>query len=291
MWKIAGSLLLGLSWAMLAFAAPLGTVTVADGRAHVLRGVEMLIPAEGVNLDEGDLIEVEEGGLLQIELADGSALSFASGARLRLPAPLNGKPADLLLAAGWAKLSPLAPSQVPGLATAQLRLATQNTTLVGFADAQGTQVFSEAGDLVASYGASKPGQPALIKSGDFVAVKTDFSVVSARRPPAAFVAAMPRVYLDKLPARLARIKVRNVEARHERDAGFADLDAWVARLPAARAALLAQFEPRLKDAAFLGELAPRIQDYPEWEAVLRPEKTRGKDKSKTSPKAPPKKAQ
>ena len=281
MGKIAGSALLAWCLAAAAHAAPLGTVTIADGRAHVTRGVSVLVPAEGAILEEGDIVELEDGALLQVETADGSALSFSSRAQALLPlAGTGGKPGDLLLAAGWVKLNLAAAAQVPALATAQVRLVGQNVIYVATAGADGTQLFSESGELVPVFAAAKAGQPAVIKSGDFIAIRPDASVATARRPPPAFVAAMPKVYLDRLPMRLSRLKAKGVPMKAERDIAFADVDTWVKRFPAARTALLTQFEPLLKDPAFVQQLEPAIKDYPEWEQALRPGKSRNaKDKA------------
>ncbi|MDB5807234.1 MAG: hypothetical protein JWN73_4556 [Betaproteobacteria bacterium] len=281
MGKIAGSALLALCLAAGAHAAPLGTVTIADGRAHVTRGVAVLTPAEGVILEEGDIVEVEEGALLQVETADGSALSFASRAQALLPLPgAAGKPGDLLLAAGWVKLNLTTAAQVPALATAQVRLVGQNAIYVATAGADGTQLFSESGELVPVFAAARAGQPAVIKGGDFIAIRPDAGVSMARRAPPTFVAAMPKVYLDRLPMRLARLKAKGIPMKAERDIAFADVDVWVRRFPAARAALLAQFEPLLKDAAFVQQLEPALKDYPEWEQAVHPAKPRNaKDKA------------
>ena len=284
--KISGVVVAAFCLAAAAQAGPLGTVTVADGRAHVARGSMVYTPAEGVVLEEGDILELEEGALLQIELSDGSALSFSSRAQARLPAAgAGGKPGDLLFASGWAKLHLTSAAQVPAVSSAQVRLIGQNTVYVMSAGADGTALFLESGELVPVFAGAKAGQPAVIKGGDFVAVKPDFSVTSAKRAPPPFVAAMPKVYLDQLPVRLAKLKARGVEPRRERDAGFADLDAWVKRYPSARAALLAQFTPLLKDKEFLAQLEPAIKDYPEWEQAIRPEKTKGKPTGKAAPKA------
>ncbi|HEY4373144.1 MAG TPA: hypothetical protein VGN52_14530 [Burkholderiales bacterium] len=259
-----------------AHAAPLGTVTVMDGRAHVARGLGVSAPAEGSVLEEGDLLALEDGALLQVELADGTLLSFASGAQAMLPAHAGGKPGDLLLAAGWVKFNLAAPAQLAAVATPQVRLLAPKSTYVVNTGAAGTQLFLETGEVVPTFAASRPGQPAVVRGGDFVAVKADSSVTVARRPPPAFVSAMPKVYLDRLPVRLSKLRAKNVALKPEREAGFDDLQAWVRRYPQARAAILARFEPKLQDKDFLAQLQPVIKDYPEWEAAVRPEKPHAK---------------
>ena len=281
MGNVARGWLLALGLCTAAHGAPLGTVTIAEGRAHVTRATAIYALGEGVALEEGDILDLEEGALLQFELADGSALSFTARAQALLPAAgAAGKRADLLLASGWSKLSLVSAAQVPALASPQMRLISQNVSYVVSVAAEGTQLFVENGELVPVYAESRPGQPALIRAGDFVAVKPDFGVALGKRAPPAFVAAMPRPYMDKLPARLARLKAKGVEPKREREAGFADVQAAVQRFPAARAALLAQFEPLLKESDFLRELEPALSNYPEWARIVHPEKGRGKSKAK-----------
>jgi len=280
MGKIAVAWLLALCLAAAAHAGPLGTVTIADGRAHLARGLAVYAPAEGVTVEEGDLLELEDGALLQIELTDGSILSFSARAQALLPAALGGKAGDLKLASGWCKLSLTTTGEVAALSTAQVRVVGQNAIYVLSAGAEGTQMFVESGELVPVFTATRAGQPAVLKGGDFVGISPDAGVSLARRPPPGFVAAMPKVYLDKLPARLSRLKARGVAPRRERDAGFSDLDTWVKRYPSARTALLAQFAPLLKDKGFVRQLEPALKDYPEWELVVHPKKPHGaKDKA------------
>ena len=280
MGKIAIAWVLAWGVAGVVHAGPLGTVTIADGRAHLARGLGVYAPAEGVTVEEGDLLELEDGALLQIELTDGSILSFSARAQALLPAASDGKAGDLKLASGWSKLNLASAAEVAALSTAQVRVVGQSAVYVLSAGGEGTQMFVESGELVPVFAATRAGQPAVLKGGDFVGVSPDAGVSLARRPPPGFVTAMPKVYLDKLPVRLPRLKVRGVAPRRERDAGFGDLDAWVKRYPSARAALLAQFAPLLKDKGFVRQLEPALKDYPEWELVVHPKKPHGaKDKA------------
>lgn len=282
MWKAAGGIVLAWALAAAVEAAPLGMVSLTDGRAHLARATTIHTVADGVAIEEGDILELEDGALVQIEFNDGSALSLTNGARAMLPAPApaGGKPGDAFLSAGWAKLGIASPAQLPALATPQLRLLSQPAIYVITADAEGTRLFVETGELVPVFAASGAGQPAVLKGNDFASVKADNTVVVGKGAPPAFVKTMPRLYMDKLPKRIDKLKARGVPPKVEREAGFADLNAWVTRYPAARAALLERFKAMLADETFRRELEPAIANYPEWASAIKPEKGRAKGKGK-----------
>jgi hypothetical protein len=299
MWKTTGSglaawaLSLGLAAGAItiatqAQAAPLGTVTIADGRAHLARGTTVYSVTEGLSIEEADLLDLEEGALVQVELADGTALSFTAKAQALLPAAgAGGKRSDLFLAGGWVKFGLAAAGPVSAVATPHLRLVSQPAVYVMGVAPETSQVFVEAGELVPVFAVPKAGQPVVVKANEYLGVKADSSVTQAARAPQPFVAAMPRLYMDKLPPRLARLKARGVTPKIEREAGFADLDAWVKRYPLARPWFIELFRPKLVEADFVAALEPAIKSYPEYEAALRPEKGR-KGGAKDKPKAPAK---
>lgn len=287
----AGGRNLAFCWSLLALlacapagAAPFGTITIADGKSRVLRAVAVHTLAEGGVLEEGDLLELDEGALLQVELGDGSALSFASKARALLPMPAGqpGRLADVLLIYGWSKVQLTSAAQLPAVQTPLVRLISQNVSYVLSVGAAGTQLFVEAGELVPAFASPKSGQPAILKAGEFLGVRPDFSATVAPRALPDFVKAMPRPYIDKLPVRLPRFKGKGAELKHERDVNFADVDGLFKLNPAGRKTYLAQFRPLLKDKAFLRDLEPAIRNYPEWDRIVHPEKYLPKPK----PKAP-----
>jgi hypothetical protein len=267
-------------------AAPVGTVTIMDGKAHVARGTAVHALAEGGTLEEGDIIELEEGALLQVELADGSAMSFAGAAKALMPTPASSgeRLSDVLLLSGWAKFNLASAANLPAVRTPLLRLISQNVSYVMQVAPDGNELFVETGELVPVFMVSRSGQPAVIKAGEYLNVKADASATTAGRPPQPFVKAMPRPYLDKLPQRLPKLKARGVEFKRERDVSFAEVDGWIKIRPAGRPAYLAQFKPMLKDKVFLRDLEPAIKNYPEWDRIVHPEKHRSKQKPQPQPK-------
>jgi hypothetical protein len=180
--------------------------------------------------------------------------------------------------------SDLSAAQLPAVQTPQVRLISQNVSYVLAVNDAGSQLFVENGELVPAFGSPKSGQPAIVKAGEFLGVKPDFSATVAPRALPEFVKAMPRPYIDKLPTRLPRFKGKGVELKRERDLGFADVDGMFKLYPSGRKAYLAQFRPLLKDKAFLRDLEPAIRNYPEWDRIVHPEKYL--PKPKPQPRAP-----
>jgi hypothetical protein len=275
---VAGFLALGLC--VSALAAPFGTVTIMEGKAHVARATSIYAAAEGGMLEEGDIVELEEGALMQVELADGSALSLSARARAFLPEPAapGERLTDLLLLAGWAKFTLASAAQLPAVRTPLVRLLSQNVSYVMQVAGDGNQLFVESGELVPVFASLKAGQPAIVKAGEYLAVKADASTATVGHAPPEFVKAMPKPYIDKLPQRIAKLKARGVEFRPEREAGFADVDGWIKAHPGGRAGYLARFRPLLKDKGFVRDLEPAIKRYPEWDRIVHPEKYRPKPK-------------
>lgn len=265
-----------------ALAAPLGTVTIMDGRAHLARGTTLFTVAEGGAVEEGDVIDLEDGALLQIELSDNSAISFAGKGRVFLPTVAGpGRLTDVLLLGGWAKFNLASAAQVPAVRTPQLRLISQAASYVLQSAAESSQLFVESGELVPVFASVKPGQPAVVKANEYLGVKADATAATAGRAPPAFVKEMPKAYLDKLPQRLTKLKARGVELKPERELTFAEVDGIIQAYPAGRAMYLPRFQPLLQDAAFVRDLQPVIKSYPEWDKLLRAEKS---DKSKSKAK-------
>jgi len=91
-------------------AAEGGIATIVEGDATMLRGTSWLKLAEGVRVQEGDVIEAGATTSLQVELFDGSSFGVQGPVTLyiaTLPSregKLTGA-AEFYLAKGWLKLS------------------------------------------------------------------------------------------------------------------------------------------------------------------------------------------
>src|SRR5262245_41523028 len=99
-------------WAVLtaasgaAAADVVGTITILDGEALITRAAGRWRAAEGVRLQQGDIVETGDNAFAQLELSEQTVLSIGPNARIMLGGPVRLK-ADRTLYAlgGWFKLT------------------------------------------------------------------------------------------------------------------------------------------------------------------------------------------
>ena len=253
-----------------AAADPVATVTLLEGPAGLVRGVTRYALAEGVRMQSGDIIEVGDKGLAEIEFPDGVALALGAGTRMLAVSIPRGKSAAGVYYVMQGAL------KVAGVNKgARLRFSTPIFTLL---PAEGVSVMIVRGEegsvFIESGGARLAAAPATLslKSGEFFARKAGQKGAVAPRPSQAFIAAMPKAFLDALPSRMARYKERQVQPTRVDDVSYADVEAWLKAPPAIRRPLVARFEPRASDPAFRSGLVANLRFHPEWDPILYPEK-------------------
>jgi hypothetical protein len=97
-------LLLAALWAASGYAATdvVGTLTILEGDATIIRGAGRLRAAEGVRLLAGDIVETGDGTFVQAELADQTQLGIGPKARIMVGGPVRLKAERTLYAlGGW----------------------------------------------------------------------------------------------------------------------------------------------------------------------------------------------
>jgi hypothetical protein len=228
--------------------------------------------AEGVALRQGDIVETgARTRLLRLEFDDGASLAMGADTRVQLAPGLPGErgraaPRAYLLG-GWAKLaaaaSPLA------LATRWFDLAGVGKVAVVRVQADGAQVFVESGEARLQMPATPP---LALKAGGLVGVDkaAPTKPVLSPTPTPAFVQAVPRAFLDTLPARAATFKGKDPQPRRLGEPSYAELQPWLDAEPALRRANLARWRPLAADADFRKPLRAALPAHPEWAAVLAP---------------------
>jgi hypothetical protein len=259
----------------LAAAEPPAVVTLLEGSATLTRGVGRHALAEGVRLQSGDILEIADKGLCEMEFAEGAALALGPGSRTLAITLPHAKPApgDFYLVQGVAKLSRTKPATRVRVITPLLALHTAEGTSVLLVQGGEASVFVESGEVrVSAPAASSASAAQRLKSGDFYTVKAGQKGVLAGRPSPAFVNALPRVFLDPLPSRLARFKDRPVQPRPLHAASYAEVETWLKAPPAIRRPMLARFQSRAGDPAFRAALVENLRFHPEWDPILFPEK-------------------
>jgi FecR protein len=88
-------------------AEVLGTVTILEGQALILRGNGRVHAAEGVRLEPGDIVETAPATFAQVELADRAVAQLGPETRLLINATTGREKSErwLYLLDGWIKLA------------------------------------------------------------------------------------------------------------------------------------------------------------------------------------------
>jgi hypothetical protein len=261
-------------------ADPGAVVTLLEGEATIIRGTARYALAEGVRLAAGDIIEVGDKGLAVIEFPDATALSLGPRARLLAMTLPRGKPGgDFYVVQGALKHAQ------PKAATTTYRYVS---ALATFTPVQGTitalflpseaAMFLESGEALviepAPRGVTAPS--VRLRTNDFYSRKVDQKGLLAQRPPAAFIAALPRLFLDPLPSRMARYKDRELNPRPLGEVSYAEVETWLKGPPEIRRSFFTRFLPRVQDPAFRAALVANVRYHMEWDRTLFPEKYKPK---------------
>jgi hypothetical protein len=269
-------LFIALFLPMQVFAQSAGKITYTEGRLRLIRDSSLMLGAQGVAVEAGDIIETAKPGFALVEFNDGTVIALGDATRVMLARNVQGKAASapqLLLLAGWLKLqSHSADAAAFGVSSPVQSLSLKGGSVVVHGDAKSGEVFVESG--TAAVGVTdkqgRPGNMQAVKSGQFTTHAFDKPAVSLPRPSETFLGAMPGAFKDALPARLERFKDRTVEAKPTGDVSYDDVSDWLDAAPSWRTGFLKRFESRLADATFRQQLDAHIKTHAEWQSVLHP---------------------
>ena len=251
-------------------AAERGIYTIVEGEARVLRGATWFRLAPGARAEDGDVIDAGERAQVQLELARGGTLSVQGPALAHAVAlPVPGEKAntvEIALRQGWFK------AVVPGPPPLRLRLLTvaveiADAIVVLHDNAASTELFVEKGRARIAVPLSR-GKEDAVREGEFWRRTGERTFVTEERPPAAFVAAMPRDLRESLPSLAGRFANASPSLVRERDITFAEAQPWLSG--PTRRVFARRFAGRLSDPAF--RAAAAAQPIPEWDRILHPEK-------------------
>ena len=92
------------------------------------------------------------------------------------------------------------------------------------------------------------------------------------RPTPAFIDGMPTAFRDTLPSRLAHFQGKPAEPKLLHAVSYAEAEPWLTMPAGWRRGFVERFESRLKDPEFRRQLEVRLNQYPEWDPILHPEK-------------------
>ena len=253
----------------LACAQAKSVVGIVEGSATLIRQTTRYALAEGVALNEQDIIETAPGAFAQIELPGGVLVGIGESTRLILR-PRVGKgltAPSLYLLQGWLKTST---SGTFGYASPAFEIATQAATTVVYTTGVQYEVFLESGaaKLTLRDGAQAIAQ---LAGGDFAQRREGATPTVARRAAPEFLAKVPRPFRDRLPARGEEFAKRNVAPKALGEVAYTDVAAWLRTEPAVRLPLLPLWRPRAADLTFRAAAKADLAQHPEWEPYADPE--------------------
>lgn len=253
----------------LACAQPAGVVGILEGGATLIRQTTRYTLAEGVALNEQDIIETAPGAFVQVELPGGILVGVGESTRLMLR-PRVGKGLTrppLYLLQGWLKTST---SGAFGYASPAFEIATQAATAVGYTTGAQYEVFLENGaaKLTPRDGAQAVAQ---LGSGDFAQRREGATPTVARRAAPEFLSKVPRQFRDRLPARGEQFAKRNIAPKPLGEIAYTDVAAWLRTEPALRLPLLPLWRSRAADLTFRAAAKADLAQHPEWEPYADPE--------------------
>jgi hypothetical protein len=279
--SIAMALLL---WPIPAAVQGIGSVTLLEGSLRVVRGTGVLQGTEGMRLRQGDIIESSDGGFVQLEFGGGAIVALGPSSRLYIMRHGVGNSgekagnditgADLVLLRGWLKGESNSNASSYRYETPILAATTGNGTVVIHGYEGRCDVFVESGSAtigeVSPDGSSR--QPAAAKAGQFFSRRSGGSFTNSSRPSSAFLDAMPQPFRDTLPSHLAHSAGKAVEPRIDHQVSYLEIQSWLTMPSTWRRGFVDRFAPRLTDPEFRKQIEGHVAEYPEWDAILHPEK-------------------
>ena len=256
-------------------AAPYALLALAEQPLRLIRGAAVYRAPHGIAVQKDDILETGSGAA-QVEIGAGPDAIVALGPNTRvLVVAMDGSSATgLALLRGWVKvLAATARGAVVVTPALQVTLGA-GSTIVGSQDGVDAVFAEEGAQQVARIDAQgRAGAPLKLAAEQYAAVDPARPQLASGRPPRAFVAAMPPGFRDRLVrARKAPgsapTNAGKVAPVKERDADFADVEAWLTSALPARRGFVSRFRTRLGDPAFRKPLERALGQSPEWKAVL-----------------------
>ncbi len=253
-------------------AEPAGVLTILDGDATLLVGARALGAVQGLRLPAGSIVETPDSArLVRVEWADGSRVDIGPATRVMLrPAPR----ALVYVLRGIVKQTQDAP--VAGQLSPAFELKPFKGVMVTEVTADGAVLFSESGTESAT--GRRGGVALSLKAGQAAVVQGDEPAKVQSRPPAGWLARIPRAFRDTLPSRLEQFKGPPPVARARPQPAYAEVQAWLSAEPLVRRELPERWAEWLRDAAFKGAVLARLDQHREWEPLVRPPPPRAPDR-------------
>jgi hypothetical protein len=232
-------------------AESVARLTLLDGQAALIRGADLSAAPLGLALHAGDIVESSKvAGLVRIEFNDRRILDLGPDTRvLLLPPPASNRsrrPAHAYVLSGWTKLS--SPAGEATVVAPLAEASTAGAVLLQVAPRK-TSIFAETGSVVVlPFGSAGSPAPQSLSPGQFATVSADAtSQEGPLRPPATWLASVPRALRESPSPRLDRFANVNVVPDAPREVTAADVEPWLNAEPRLRAVLRARWASVLRD--------------------------------------------
>jgi len=277
------SLILLLPLSLASPAQEVGTVTFVEGSLRVIRGAAVLRAGAGVRLHPGDIIETSDPGFLQLEFSGGTIVALGPSTRLFLLRPAGGHSrntggdktpaAELVMLRGWLKGETGSDSGTYRYASPMLAVTTGGT-IVLHAAPETSEVFIESGSAMVSETTHEgsSGHSTAAKAGQFLSRRAGKNVVAGSRPDSNFLETMPHPFRDTLPSRMSVFAGKPMQPKPDHQVSYAEVQPWLTMGRDWRRGFVERFRSRLDDKAFRNAVQEHIEDHPEWDPILHPDK-------------------
>jgi hypothetical protein len=251
------------------------TMTFLEGKVWLIRGPSVLPCSEGMRLLQEDILETTTSGFAQIEFNGGTIVALGPASQMLLfRAGATG--GELVLLSGWLKGETSVKGGPFRYYTTHLGAAAKDGTLVLHGSPNGAEIFVESGSGTV-YEMTPQGvmsHSVTVKSGQFLSRKSGKNVLVGGRPDPVFLESLPQAFRDTLPSHLAAFQGKKPPpaARTDHQVTYKEIQPWLTIGQAWRGGFVERFKPRLKDPEFRRGVEDHLDNHPEWDVVLHPEK-------------------
>ncbi len=214
-------------------AQVVGVVTVSDGESHLIRGSGYFEIEQGIDIEEGDVIQTKDASAVQAEMSDGSILEvgpasefYISEYRLRDDGSVEAAAVSLLK--GWLRFvaAKLRPSSRYEINTSVATIGIRGTEGVVSADADTSSLLLNEGEVEFAElnQAGELGIAGLVKPGEFIRRDRGKRFEKHQAASASFMGTMPGRFKSRPKKHKSTLLRRGVKPKFVREIGNKDVE-------------------------------------------------------------------
>ncbi|OOZ42315.1 hypothetical protein BOW53_00270 [Solemya pervernicosa gill symbiont] len=281
-------LLLLLPYQTLIAADEVGTVTLSEGAAELIRGTAVYQLEPGVMVEQDDIIETAAGARVQLEMVDQTLLDIGESSTLHLVRYQIGtdqrlEAADVSLLKGWLRFVTglIQPERTVNYSTPFINLGIKGTQgVISVADGEQDVLLEEGEvevDLIDQQALHR--RAGRLRAGEHFELSRGFTRFH-QRLQVRFGSRLPKHYKQKTVRHLKKLKKRKIKAKKLRAAGYNDIKWLLASRPELRKKFIKRFSERLKDPTFRRAVRNNLNKHPEWRDRLIEKRNKQKKQKK-----------